>query len=505
MKTEQNSKKLTPPFQAHGKKLGVFVLTYNAEKFIEDTLQRIPECIWNAVEMVYIIDDCSFDETTKTVLSYPEKHPKYRDKIRIFRNRINRRYGGNQKYGYQYAIDQGLDAVVMLHGDGQYAPEMLPEMFRPLVEQDADMVNGSRMICGKNALAGGMPRYKFIANIFLTKVENLLSGLHMSEFHSGFRGYSTRFLKRIPLWECSDEWHFDSHILFQAKQAKAKIVEISIPTHYGEEVCNVNGIAYGLNCIRSAFMFALHRMGLLLIPRYDLRPAHLIENRRLDERFSDHSRIVGALLRKGVQGRKVLDIGFGCAAIAAKLKEASAILDGIDCNPAAVEENGKIYRKAYLADANDLDDIGLSEKYDIIILSDILQYLVHPEEFLSRLKKYLVKGGLLVVNVPNIANIHVRLSLLRGNFTLHHRGILDEKALHFYTINSLRQTLKKTCWRVEKRDVTEVPIVQTVPLLHWGIFKSLTHIGRLFTLMLPGLFAYHIIYYCTNPNESDLL
>lgn len=505
MESEEKSENNGTVFPTRGKRLGIFVLTYNAEKFIESTLQRIPKSIWEAVEMVYIVDDCSFDETTRAALSFPVKHPEYHDKIRVFRNRINRRYGGNQKFGYQYAIDQGLDAVVMLHGDGQYAPEMLPEMFRPLVEQDADMVNGSRMICGKDALAGGMPKYKFAANIFLTKVENLLSGLHMSEFHSGFRGYSTRFLKRIPLWECTDEWHFDSHILFQAKQASAKIVEIPIPTHYGDEVCNVNGIAYGLNCIRSALMFAFHRMGLFNIPRYDLRPARLIENRRLSEPFSDHTLIVKELQRTGVAGKKVLDIGFGCAAIAAKLQEYGAVLDGVDCNPAAIEENGGLYRNVYLADANNIDDIGLTDKYDIILLSDLLQYLVQPEDFLSRLKKRLVKGGRLVVSVPNVANIHVRLSLLRGDFTMHHRGILDEKALHFYTVKSLARSLRKTCWHVEKRDVTEVPIMQTVPLLRWGIFRPLAYVGRLFALMMPGLLAYHIIYYCTNPNESDLL
>lgn len=489
------------PFSARGKRLGVFVLAYNAEKLIADTLSRIPEEIWNAVEVVYVVDDGSFDETTRTVLAFPN----HRDKLRVFRNRVNRRYGGNQKFGWQYAIDQNLDAVVLLHGDGQYAPELLPAMFRPLAEDDADVVNGSRMLDRRGALVGGMPRYKFVANIFLTKIENLLGGLRLSEFHSGYRGYSVRFLRRIPLWECSDEWHFDSHILFQARQARAKIVELPIPTHYGDEVCHVNGVVYGLNCIRSAFLYFLHRLGVVHLLRYDLRPARIRENDRFPVPFSDHAIIVRRLLAGGVSGKKVLNVGFGCAAVAERLREAGAVLDGIDRDPAALAEYSSLYRRAFLADANDLDALGLREKYDVILLSDLLQYLVDPADFLSRLKKYLVKGGLLVASVPNVANLHVRLRLLFGDFTAHHRGILDEKALHFYTVSTFRTLLRRTCWRLDRLDATPVPAVHTIPLLTRGPFRVLTWLLRGFTRLFPRLFAHHLIAFCTNPNESDLL
>ena len=213
-------------FSSRGKRLGVFVISYNAEKLISNTLDRIPEDVWREVEVVYVVDDCSTDETTRTAMSYS----KHTDKIKVFRNRTNRRYGGNQKFGYQYAIDSGLDAVVMLHGDGQYAPEMLPEMFRPFVEGDVDVVIGSRMINKQDALKGGMPKYKFVGNIFLTWFENVLSGMKMSEFHSGYRGYSTRFLSSVPLWENSDEWHFDTHILSRRTPPRRRLWEFPIPT-----------------------------------------------------------------------------------------------------------------------------------------------------------------------------------------------------------------------------------------------------------------------------------
>ncbi len=489
------------PFSAKGKRLGVFVISYNAEALIQDTLRRIPEEIWREVEVVYLVDDCSMDETTRQAMDYPDPH----GKLVVFRNRINRRYGGNQKFGYQYAIDRGLDAVVMLHGDGQYAPEMLPDMFRPLVEEDADLVIGSRMINRRDALKGGMPKYKFVANIFLTWIENLLSGLSVSEFHSGYRGYSTRFLKRIPLWENSDEWHFDTHILFQAKQADARIREFPIPTHYGDEVCHVNGISYGLNCLRSAGLYRLHRWGLVRLNRYDIAPRTLVDSRKLDDPYSSHSLIYRRLGKMKLADDKVLDLGFGCAGIAAAIRQHGAILDGIDHDPVAIAESGPLFRRVFQKDLNHLDDIPLNEKYDIILAADILQFLVDPADFLSRLKKYLVKGGLLAVALPNVVNVQPRLRILFGKFPLHHRGILEEQALHFYTLDSMRQLLTRAGWKVEETDVTSVPLTLVFPFLRKRRWRLPLWICRGLTRTFKGLFAYQGLLFCKNPNEADLL
>lgn len=499
--SEEESPVKASSFSANGKRLGVFVITYNAEKFIKDTLQRIPDCIWHEVEVVYVVDDCSMDDTTQALMSYQDMH----GKLRVFRNRINRRYGGNQKFGYQYAIDRGLDAVVMLHGDGQYAPEMLPDMFRALVEESTDVVIGSRMINRQDALAGGMPKYKFVANIFLTWVENLLSGLHMSEFHSGYRGYSTKFLKRIPLWKNSDEWHFDSHILFQARQASAKIVELPIPTHYGDEICHVNGVVYGLNCIVSAMLFRLHRLQLIHLARYDLVPEKFADSRKFDDPYSSHSLISKRLQLMKLEGARVLDLGFGCAAVPSRLKPRGAVIDGIDINPLAAEENGEIFTRVFESDLNRIDEVGLEGKYDIVLCADILQYLVDPADFLSRLKKYLVKGGMLVVAVPNFVNLSTRLRVLFGDFSPHHRGIIDEKALHFYTNKEFVRLLRRTGWELGESTVSSVPLFLVFPFLKYRIFRPVVFLCRGLTLMMKGLLGYQCIYFCENPNESELL
>ena len=500
--SESPSMEVAPvPFSAQGKRLGVFVISYNAERLIQDTLRRIPEDVWRAVEVVYVVDDCSMDETTRQAMDYPDPH----GKLIVFRNRINRRYGGNQKFGYQYAIDRGLDAVVMLHGDGQYAPEMLPDLFRPLVDGAADVVIGSRMIHRRDALKGGMPKYKFVANIFLTWAENFLSGLSMSEFHSGYRGYSTRFLRRIPLWENSDEWHFDTHILFQARQADAIIREIPIPTRYGDEVCHVNGISYGLNCLRSALMFRLHRWGLVRLNRYDIAPRALIDSRKLDDSYSSHSIILRRLRQMKLAGDQVLDLGFGCAAIASALRQDGAVLDGIDRDSRAIAESGPLFRHTFQNDLNRLADIPLDGKYDIILAADILQFLVDPADVLSRLKKHLVKGGLLAVALPNVVNVQPRLRILFGKFPLHHRGILEAQALHFYTLDSMRNLLTRAGWKVEETDVTSVPLTLAFPFLRKKRWRLPLWICRGLTLAFKGLFAYQGVLFCKNPNEADLL
>jgi len=152
------------------KRIGIFVIAYNAVNKLDWTLDRIPEEVWNKVDEVFLFDDCSTDNTYYAAVGY--KHVKTVDKLTIHRNAKNLRYGGNQKAGYDYAIGRGLDIVVMLHADGQYAPEVLPQLLEPLEREEADMVFGSRMAAGGDPLAGGMPLYKYLGNRILTSIEN---------------------------------------------------------------------------------------------------------------------------------------------------------------------------------------------------------------------------------------------------------------------------------------------------------------------------------------------
>ena len=176
-------------------------------------LSRIPASLHQEGIEVLIIDDSSNDETFLNGLRYQRAHSAF--KITVLRTPENQGYGGNQKLGYRYAIDNNFDIVALLHGDGQYAPEKLPDLLEPLIAGDTDAVLGSRMIDKRAARTGGMPLYKWLGNQILTSFQNWMLGTSFSEFHSGYRLYSTATLAQIPFERNTNDFHFDTEIIVQ--------------------------------------------------------------------------------------------------------------------------------------------------------------------------------------------------------------------------------------------------------------------------------------------------
>ena len=238
-------------------RIGIFIIAYNAVNHLIETIERIPREVYEGVEEIFVIDDCSKDNTYHAALGY--KYQQNVEKLTVHRNQENQGYGGNQKVGYQYAIDRGLDIVALVHGDGQYAPEALPLLLDPLIKGDADMVFGSRMSKPGKALSGGMPLYKYIGNRVLTYSQNKLSGLALSEYHSGYRLYSTAALQKIPFTSFTNSWHFDTQIILALAERNQRIVERPIPTYYGDEICHVNGIPYAIHCLYETYRFYRNR------------------------------------------------------------------------------------------------------------------------------------------------------------------------------------------------------------------------------------------------------
>ena len=236
-------------------RIGILVVAYNAESTLRTVLQRIPPQIMEKVEEIFVFDDASQDRTAEVGEHY--KNSTGDDKLSIFRNPVNLMYGGNQRRGYEYAIERGLDIVVLLHGDGQYAPEIMQDLLSPLEQGQADMVMGSRMLVPGAARMGRMPLYKFIGNRILTTLQNWLAGSSFSEFHSGYRAYSVKALRNVDLQHLTTNWHFDTQIILEFLKRGYRVVEVPIPTYYGDEICHVNGIPYALNCIREALMYAV--------------------------------------------------------------------------------------------------------------------------------------------------------------------------------------------------------------------------------------------------------
>jgi glycosyltransferase involved in cell wall biosynthesis len=235
-------------------KIGILIVAYNAQETLTKVLDRIPSDFVKQIDAILVCDDASTDDTHKVGLSYQIKSQL---PLTIVRHEINLGYGGNQKTGYQWALEKNLDLVVLLHGDGQYAPEFLPQMVEPIVSGRADVVFGSRMITQGGARQGGMPLYKFVGNKILTTLQNRLAKVSLTEWHSGYRAYSVASLRKINFLKNSDYFDFDSQIILQMIGARQRIVEIEIPTFYGDEISRVNGIKYGIKILIHTLKFRL--------------------------------------------------------------------------------------------------------------------------------------------------------------------------------------------------------------------------------------------------------
>ena len=233
------------------KKVCVVLPAYNAVRTLEATLLEIPS---DVVDDVILVDDASTDETVALAR-----------RLRLFTvvHDKNKGYGGNQKTCYRTALARGADLVIMLHPDYQYTPKLLLPMASLLTSGFFDVVLGSRIL-GVGALAGGMPQYKYIANRFLTLFQNLLLGHKLSEYHTGYRGFTREVLESIPLEQNSDDFVFDNQMLSQVIYMGFRVGEISCPTAYFAEASSINfrrSVTYGLGVLRTSLQFRLARDG----------------------------------------------------------------------------------------------------------------------------------------------------------------------------------------------------------------------------------------------------
>jgi len=235
-----------------GKKIVVVMPAYNAEKTLRQTWDELPH---DLVDEVVLVDDASSDSTIKVARELGIKttaHPK------------NIGYGGNQKTCYREALRLGADVVVMIHPDYQYSPRLVTAMASMIVSGHYDVVLGSRIL-GGGAIRGGMPLYKYVANRFLTFVENLALGAKLSEYHTGFRAYRREVLETLPLEKNSNDFVFDNEILAQAVHFGFRIGEISCPTRYFDDASSINflrSVQYGIGVLATSAKFLLRKAGI---------------------------------------------------------------------------------------------------------------------------------------------------------------------------------------------------------------------------------------------------
>jgi len=421
-------------------RLLIFVIAYHAESTLVKVLERIPRLIFDEYAChILVVDDASKDRTFELGQEYRRLHPEV--PLTVLKNEFNQGYGGNQKIGYAYAIAEGYDFVAMVHGDGQYAPEELPRLLGPLRAGTADAVFGSRMMSRFDALRGGMPLYKYVGNQVLTTLQNRMLGTRLSEFHSGYRIYSVATLESIPYRLNSNEFHFDTEIIIQLINAKKRIVELPIPTYYGDEISRVNGMKYAKDVLAASIRNVFHRVGLLYQRRFD---EHLRENERYDLKLgyaSSHSWSLAAV----PEGATVIDIGAGPGGIARELLRKGCQVAVVDQFPA--KDAGGIEVLVQDLDAPLRFNV---QPYRYILMLDIIEHLRDPELFLSRLRtQFTHQPHTLILTTPNIAFFVQRFMLMLGQFNYGRAGILDRTHTRLFTFRGIEHLLRDAGMRVK--------------------------------------------------------
>lgn len=473
-------------------RIGVLVVAYNAASTLAAVLDRLPQSFLDIVDHILVCDDASEDDTYEVGLRYQQGRATM--PLTIVRHPRNLGYGGNQKTGYAWAIEHGLDYVVLLHGDGQYAPEVIGDLLDPLVAGKADAVFGSRMAVRGAALDGGMPLYKYVGNKILTRFQNSLTGMRLSEWHSGYRAYSVAALRDIDFLSYSDDFDFDTEIILGLHAVGRTIAEVPIPTYYGDEICYVNGLTYARNVAVDVLRFRARQIGFGAPIRgvdpvaYDFKPSP----------NSSHGRLLAFL--ESVPPGRVLDVGCSDGRFAAEVRALGHHVTGLDL----IEHDavGSHVDEFVQADLNAGLPESLGRSFQYIVAGDILEHLLDPETILSQLADLLAPGGEILVSVPNFAHWYPRARVAMGRFDYDQRGPFDSTHYRFFTRATFERLIERCELQILARDVVGAPIevldrgVDRRPAIVEAIAQT-QRFDIAAARMWPTMFGYQFLYRLT--------
>jgi len=465
-------------------RVAIFVVAYNAETHLEKLMDRFPPDIMPLLAEIFVIDDSSTDATFATANRIRSRYSNFN--IQVYKTPFNRGYGGNQKLGYLYCSEQKHDIAVLLHGDGQYAPEFIPRILAPFDAVDVDAIFASRMLNRKRALEGGMPLYKWLGNQVLTFFENRMLKSDLSEFHTGFRAYRISSLAGLPFVLNSDDFHFDTEIIIQAIANRWQIREVSIPAYYGDEQCRVNGMKYAYNCAKAVLKYNLVQLGLYYQRNYDfgLFETESVEFKKSRNSLHQYLLKVARLNPEMVTLELGANRGYLSSHIAKKVKDHIAVNHAL---PDSAGESRVMQMDLDRPIARQL----APRQFDACFTLDVIEHLNEPERFLSEVFQLLKTHGMLYISTANVCYFPVRLSLLLGQFNYGKKGILDRTHKRLFSVSSFRRLIRQYGFQIEFIRGFPPPLTD---LISSGKFmKILEKIHAWLSLLLPNLFAYNFL------------
>jgi 2-polyprenyl-3-methyl-5-hydroxy-6-metoxy-1,4-benzoquinol methylase len=477
-------------------RIGILVVAYNAATTLAGVLDRIPKPLRSRIAQVFVCDDASDDSTYLVGLGYKQVDSDL--PLTIIRHPRNLGYGGNQKAGYRLAIQHDLDVIVLLHGDGQYAPECLEEIIGPLERAECDAVMGSRMMIKGDARKGGMPLYKYMGNKILTRFENAALGTSLSEFHSGYRAYSVPALASIPFERNSDGFNFDTQIIIQLIDAGKRIVEVPIPTYYGDEICYVDGLKYAKDVTGDVIRYRLSKLGFLSDQLGSVSQDYRVK----EGEESSHAVILRWLEQMPPQ--RILDLGCSGGSLASRVRALGHHVTAVD-----VVELPDVRSRVDHFVCADLDR-GLPEEirklapFDVVLAADVLEHLRDPGLLLDQIRPLLGKRGVLIASVPNFAHWYARIRSALGTFDYDQRGVLDRGHLRFFTRRSFIRQLRGAGFSVTRLEATGLPL-EVLTHGQGRMVRALRQLDRLLVATRPTLFGYQFVCQCEPASAPNVV
>lgn len=451
-----------------------------------EAVGRIPREIVDRVEEVAIF--CASSNSVEPVAGCEELLVKAA-KIQTFRLARVRGYGAALKQGIRYVVRRGFEFVVIGPADAGWPDEILGEMLGPLETGEADLVLGSRRLGAIEAGEAGKRFQKTAGHRGVTLLENLLSGLHLSDFHPRFRAFRVSALAELPLARGSDSRVFETQLLLECCARRLRIKEMAVAPLAGGKGSRGGGAFHAASCLWESAAYRVAQGHMTPGSRY----APPQPDYRFHEFPGSSHRVILDLLADSTPLR-ILDVGTASGYLDRELQARGHSVTGIECHAGRAAQARDACVEMIVGDVEALDLGRYAETFDCAVLADVLEHMPRPEEALRKIAATVKPGGRLIVCVPNVANLYVRLNLLMGRFRYQPCGILDATHLRFFTLTTLRDMVEGVGLEIRSIQPTPIPL----PWLFSGVrqqgwFRLLYRGLRAVTRVFRRIFAYQFV------------